>query len=58
MSYNWKVAKPRPGELSEATFGITGTNLLNRDIRNSVSYTKDQVLLPGASVRLFARVIY
>ena len=40
------------------TLGVVGTNLLNQDIRNSVSYTKDQVLLPGASVRLFARVRY
>jgi iron complex outermembrane recepter protein len=40
------------------TFGLVGTNLLNRDIRNSVSYTKDEVLLPGASVRFFARVKY
>jgi iron complex outermembrane receptor protein len=58
VSYNWKVDKPRSGELSEATFGITGTNLLNQDIRNSVSYTKDEVLLPGAGVRVFARIIY
>jgi iron complex outermembrane receptor protein len=40
------------------TLGLAGTNLLNQDIRNSVSYTKDQVLLPGASVRLFATVRY
>jgi iron complex outermembrane receptor protein len=44
--------------LSEMTFGLVGTNLLNQDIRNSVSYTKDQVLLPGVGVRLFARLKY
>ena len=40
----------------ELTVGAYGTNLLNEKIRNSVSYTKDEVLLPGANVRLFANV--
>ncbi|MGZ3409107.1 MAG: TonB-dependent receptor [Xanthobacteraceae bacterium] len=38
----------------EINVGIAGNNLLNEAIRNSVSFTKDEVLLPGASVRLFA----
>jgi iron complex outermembrane recepter protein len=58
VSYTWKSAKPKPDQLSEMTFGLVGTNLLNQDMRNSVSYTKDQVLLPGVSARLFARVKY
>ena len=58
VSYTAKIAKPRADQLSEMTFGLVGTNLLNQDIRNSVSYTKDQVLLPGAGVRLFARLRY
>ncbi len=58
VSYTWKAAKPKPDQLSEMTFGLVGINLLNQDIRNSVSYTKDQVLLPGVSARLFARVKY
>jgi len=58
ISYTWKAAKPRADELSEITIGINGTNLLNRDIRNSVSYSKDEVLMPGASLRLFAAVKY
>jgi iron complex outermembrane receptor protein len=58
LSYKWVKAKPGPNELSEVNVGIVGTNLLNRDIRNSVSYSKDQVLMPGASVRLFASVKY
>ena len=58
ISYTAKTAKPKANQLSEMTFGFVGTNLLNQDIRNSVSYTKDEVLLPGASVRLFARVTY
>src|SRR5690606_21193027 len=40
----------------ELTVGAYGTNLLNEKIRNAVSYTKDEVLLPGANVRLFANV--
>jgi iron complex outermembrane receptor protein len=40
----------------EMTVGLAGNNLLNEDIRNSVSYTKDQVLLPGLGVRAFANL--
>lgn len=58
VSYTFKPEKPHRDELSEVTVGINGTNLLNRDIRNSVSYSKDDVLMPGASVRLFARLKY
>ncbi len=58
LSYKWKQANPRAGELSEMSAGIVGSNLLNRDIRNSVSYSKDQVLMPGASLRLFATLKY
>jgi len=36
--------------------GLYGTNLLNDDIRNSVSFLKDQVLMPGRGVRAFASV--
>jgi iron complex outermembrane receptor protein len=34
--------------------GIVGDNLLNENMRNSVSYTKDEVLMPGLGVRAFA----
>jgi iron complex outermembrane receptor protein len=40
----------------EMTVGLVGNNLLNESIRNSVSYTKDEVLLPGLGVRAFANV--
>ena len=36
--------------------GLVGNNLLNENIRNSVSYTKDEVLLPGIGVRAFANL--
>jgi iron complex outermembrane receptor protein len=58
LSYKWTKANPRAGEFSEGSVGIVGSNLLNQDMRNSVSYSKDQVLMPGASVRLFASVKY
>ncbi len=52
------TAKLRPGDFGprEFTVGIFGSNLLNEDIRNSASYTKDEVLMPGASVRMFANL--
>jgi iron complex outermembrane recepter protein len=40
----------------EMTVGLTGNNLLNANIRNSVSYNKDEVLLPGIGVRAFANL--
>ncbi|MPZ56213.1 MAG: TonB-dependent receptor [Rhizobiales bacterium] len=40
----------------ELTIGVVGNNLLNEDIRNAVSFKKDEVLLPGLNVRFFASV--
>jgi iron complex outermembrane receptor protein len=40
----------------ELALGLTGTNLLDDDVRNHVSFKKDEVLMPGRSVRAFARV--
>jgi iron complex outermembrane recepter protein len=40
----------------EMTVGLLGNNLLNENIRNSVSYNKDEVLLPGIGVRAFANL--
>ena len=42
--------------LREMTVGLVGNNLLNENIRNSVSYFKDEVLLPGIGVRAFANL--
>ena len=58
LSYNWKNTQPRFDQISEFTVGIRGANLLNRDMRNAASYNKDEVLMPGASVRVFASVKY
>jgi len=40
----------------EMTVGLTGNNLLNENIRNYVSYNKNEVLLPGIGVRAFANL--
>ncbi len=58
VSYKWRPANPRKDELSEFTVGLAGTNLLNDSIRNHVYYSKDEVLMPGASARLFANAKY
>jgi iron complex outermembrane receptor protein len=47
-----------PTGIKRLTVGLVGNNLLNDDIRNHVSYTKDFVLMPGAGVRLFASAKY
>ena len=47
-----------PSGIKRFTVGIVGNNLLNEDIRNHVSFTKDTVLMPGAGVRAFASIAY
>ena len=58
LSYTTKLAKSDWWSAKEFTFGVVGDNLLNEDIRNAVSYSKDQVLMPGIGVRMFANVKY
>ncbi len=53
VSYKTKLA-PNPFGAREMNVGLVGNNLLNESIRNSVSYTKDEVLMPGIGVRAFA----
>jgi iron complex outermembrane recepter protein len=53
-----RALKDHPAGIKQVTVGVVGNNLLNEDIRNHVSYTKDVVLMPGASVRAFANVRY
>ncbi|WP_336487534.1 TonB-dependent receptor [Methylobacterium nigriterrae] len=38
---------------SEISLGLQGRNLLNDEIRNSASFKKDEILLPGRSFKLF-----
>jgi iron complex outermembrane receptor protein len=50
--------KNDPSGIKQITVGVVGNNLLNENIRNAVSYTKDQMLMPGAGVRAFASIKY
>ena len=50
--------KNEPSGIRQLTVGVVGNNLLDADIRNHVSYTKDFVLMPGRSVRLFAKALF
>jgi len=52
VSYT-KAVDPAVYGASEITLGLQGRNLLNDDIRNSTSFKKDEILLPGRNVRLF-----
>lgn len=56
ISYTQSFRNAGAGAPRELTVGVVGNNLLNEDIRNHVSYTKNEVLMPGASVRAFASV--
>ncbi|MBI3436910.1 MAG: TonB-dependent receptor [Proteobacteria bacterium] len=42
----------------EITMGIVGDNLLNDDVRNHVMFRKDEILLPGRTIRGFARLAF
>ena len=55
LSYTTKLDR-RGSLVPEITVGLKGENLLNDDIRNSVSYKKDEVLQPGVNLRLFGSV--
>ena len=56
---NYTMALGDQGPLSpKFIIGVKGENLLNDDIRNSASFKKDEVLAPGANVRLFGKLVY
>ncbi|MEQ4599921.1 MAG: TonB-dependent receptor, partial [Methylobacteriaceae bacterium] len=52
VSYT-KPLDPGVYGMSEVTLGLQGRNLLDDRIRNSASFKKDEILLPGRNVRLF-----
>ena len=58
ISYTTKLPKNDWWGAQQVTFGLVGDNLLNADIRNAAAYNKDEVLLPGLGVRIFANVKY
>lgn len=55
VSYTTKLAANALAA-PELTVGLKGDNLANDDVRNHASFKKDEVLEPGASVRLFGTV--
>jgi iron complex outermembrane recepter protein len=55
ISYKTKL-DPTYFGAREMLVGLVGNNLLNENIRNSVSYSKDEVLMPGLGVRAFANL--
>jgi len=55
VSYTKELARNDLG-IRELRVGLVGDNLLNEDIRNHVSFKKDEVLMPGIGVRAFANV--
>ncbi len=56
LSYTFKAEATHEGLTPVTTIGLKGSNLLDDDVRNSASFKKDEILLPGASVRLFGTV--
>lgn len=42
-----------PGGPRKLTIGLVGNNLLNEEIRNHVSFNKNEVLAPGRDIRFF-----
>jgi iron complex outermembrane receptor protein len=57
VSYT-KVLKSTPTGPVQISLGLIGDNLLDDDVRNAVSFKKDEVLLPGRTVRGFASIRY
>jgi iron complex outermembrane recepter protein len=55
ISYTQKL-KPSDFGAQEFVWGVAGRNLLDDDIRNHVSFRKDEILQPGRNFRVFAKV--
>jgi iron complex outermembrane recepter protein len=55
LSYSFDLA-PSGGILPRMTIGLKAENLLDQEIRNHVSFKKDEVLQPGRTVRLYGVV--
>jgi iron complex outermembrane recepter protein len=53
LAYRQWLNRLLNGRVSEIAYGIVGTNLLNDDVRNSVSFKKDEILLQGRGVKFF-----
>lgn len=54
VSYTIATSPGEPG----FEIGVIGSNLLDEEIRNHASFKKEDVLLPGASARIYGRVSF
>jgi iron complex outermembrane receptor protein len=55
LAYTFKLDS-QGGLMPEMTIGLKGENLLDDDVRNHVSFKKDEVLQPGRTIRLYGTV--
>jgi iron complex outermembrane receptor protein len=55
LAYTFKGGA-QEGVFPEMTIGLSGLNLLDDDVRNHVSFRKDEVLEPGRTFRLYGTV--
>jgi iron complex outermembrane receptor protein len=53
LAYTFKLDRAFAPEM---TIGLKGENLLDDDVRNHVSFKKDEVLEPGRTIRLYGTV--
>src|SRR5256886_13490827 len=53
MEISNKQWRTTPWGAAEITTGLVGDNLLDVDVRNSVQFHKDEILLPGRSIKVF-----
>jgi iron complex outermembrane recepter protein len=58
LSYTFPLDRLSGGITTQMTIGLKGENLLDEDIRNHVSFKKDEVLQPGRTIRLYGIVRY
>ena len=55
LAYTFKLSG-QGSVIPEMTIGLKGENLLDDDVRNHVSFLKDEVLQPGRTIRLYGIV--
>ena len=55
LAYTFKL-NSQGSVIPEMTIGLKGENLLDDDVRNHVSFLKDEVLQPGRTIRLYGIV--
>jgi iron complex outermembrane receptor protein len=55
LAYTFKL-NSEAGLVPEMTIGLKGENLLDDDVRNHVSFKKDEVLQPGRTIRVYGIV--